>query len=299
MLLCLIALLVFSVLSLFSAKYKKLAKEAWKCAFNAVTLRPCDASAANALRVEVVSALAPKSKTAARFVNKHFLALSYILVFLTFASFAYSAVSIYNFYFYGNCEGPQAKGACILNDITGDYGRFKPPGQLTPPDNYDGLSFGNPSAPIKIIEFGCFTCPYTKEAEEYVRKLRGREDVFYVFKPFPLSNHENSFLTARAVMCASLQGKEWELREIVFRNQEACGAATPSSLLRLYAQEAGLNLTLYDECMEKNLTGPLVAKYFNEGLRAGVYATPTFFINGKPYVGPKAFEEWYNGEFKE
>ena len=92
-------------------------------------------------------------------------------VLITFASFGYSAFGFYNFYFYGNCEGPESTGVCILNDLTGDYGRFSDPKDLIAPTSFDGIVAGNPDSETVIVEFGCFVCPYTKQAEPTMQQL--------------------------------------------------------------------------------------------------------------------------------
>lgn len=293
MVLCIIAFFVFSVLSIFSAKYRPLARKGFECVFRTVTLRPCDTGLDDQIKAELVSAALKRSPAAARFLNAHFALLSWIFVLLTAASFGYMVVGVYNFYVYGNCDGPNAAGACILNDLTGDYGRFSDPKDLVPPTELNGITVGDPNASVKIVEFGCFTCPYTGKAEPVVKQIleEYNDSVFYVFKPFPLPNHNYSFEAARAVLCANRQGKEWELRDRIFAQQEVCAADGHLALKEL-ARQAGLNMTSFDQCYDGNETGAELAGYVRQGKDAHIYATPTFFINGKAIIGPKPIEEF-------
>jgi hypothetical protein len=289
MVLCIIAFFVFAVMSIFSAKYRPLAKESFRCVFRTLMFKPCDTGLDQRIKAEVVAALHKFSAPLAKAVNRYFTALSWFFVIVTVVSLAYTVAGIYNFYFYGNCDGPQAINACILNEITGDYGRFSAPTTLIPPTTLDGITAGNPSANVTIVEFGCFTCPYTKEAEPTMQTLLQMYNgsIYYVFKPFPLPAHNNSFEIAQAVLCSYQQNKSFALQSLVFSNQAQCmsGGATELDTL---AQEAGLNMDQFNTCFDDNETGAQLESYIAEGKASQIYATPTFFINGKPLVGPQS-----------
>ncbi|MFN7990984.1 MAG: thioredoxin domain-containing protein [Candidatus Micrarchaeia archaeon] len=293
MVLCIIAFIVFAVMSIFSAKYRPLARKGFECVFRTVTMRPCDTGLDEQIKADLVSGLMKLSPGAARILNRHFTLFSWIFVLLTIGSMAYAVFGLYNFYAYGNCEGPGATSACILNDITGDYGRFSEPADLVPPVALDGITAGDPNASVRIIEFGCFTCPYTKKAEttmqEVLKEYNGT--VYYVFKPFPLPNHHFSFEAARAVLCANRQGKQAELRSEIFAQQEVCSADGAIAIKQL-ANDSGLDMKEFDRCFDGNETGAELAAYVQQGKDAHIYATPTFFVNGKPVVGPKPIEEF-------
>jgi glutaredoxin len=291
MVLCIIAFFVLAVMSIFSAKYRPMAKEAFGCVFKTVMLKPCDTGLDDRIKADVVSRVMKFSPLAAKFTNRHFTFISWIFVLLTLASFVYSAAGVYNFYFYGNCEGPQSSGACILNDLTGDYGRFSEPTDLVAPTNFDGITMGDPNSSTVIVEFGCFTCPYTGQAEQTMQDLLAKHDVYYIFKPFPLPNHAGSYDAAKAVLCAEKQGKSLELRRRVFAELEICKA--DSSLdMKTLAKEAGLEMESFSQCFDNNETVAELEEYIQQGKDAHIYATPTFFVNGEGVVGPKSLEEF-------
>jgi len=291
-LLCIIAFFVFAVMSIFSAKYRPLAKEAFGCVFKTITLRPCDAGMDDRLKAEVVSGMLKYSPQAARLINRHFVMISWIMVILTLVSFAYTAYGVYNFYYYGNCEGPvENPGVCILNDITGDYGRFSEPKDLVPPTNLDGIRAGDPDAEITIIEFGCFLCPYTGQAEGTIKSLLEKYEINYVFKPIPLPNHKGSYDAAIAVLCANKQNKQWELRQQIFTQQMICAEGGEMDIKGL-AEKADLDMDKFNQCYDNHETSAELEEYIEQGRHANIYATPTFFINGEPLVGPKTLEEF-------
>jgi protein-disulfide isomerase len=280
-------------MSIFSAKYRPLAKEGLRCVFRTITMKPCDTGMDDRIKAELVSGVLKFSPGAARFVNRHFTSLSWIFVLLTVASMLYSAYGLYNFYFYGNCDGPNSVNGCIINDLTGDYGRFSAPTDLIAPKEMDGIAVGNPNASVRIVEFGCFTCPYTAEAEPTIQALLAKYNgsIYYIFKPFPLPNHRYSQDAARAVLCANLQGKPWELRKAIFEQQKVCSTDGVIAIKEI-ANESKLDMAAFNACFDGNETGPALATFIQEGKDAHLYATPTFFINGKPLVGPKSLDEF-------
>ncbi|MEW6749044.1 MAG: thioredoxin domain-containing protein [Candidatus Micrarchaeota archaeon] len=292
MVLCIIAFFVFGVMSIFSAKYRPLAKEGFRCVFRTLTMKPCDTGLDERMKAEAVSLVLKVSPAGAKVVNRHFTAISWVFVLATLLSFAYSAYGMYNFYFYGNCDGPASVQACVLNDLTGDYGRFSEPKDLIAPTDLGGITSGNPDAPVTIIEFGCFTCPYTGQAEITVHKILQdyNDTVYYVFKPFPLPNHANSYEIAEAVLCASRQGKEAVLREEVFEQQQACSVDGSPAIEHL-ARGAGLDMEAFNACMSSGEVASELDRYIQQGKDAHIYATPTFFINGKPLVGPQTISQ--------
>ncbi|MBD3210261.1 thioredoxin domain-containing protein [Candidatus Micrarchaeota archaeon] len=290
-LLCILAFFVFAVLSVFSARYRPLAKEAFACVFKTVTLKPCDTGMDDRLKAEVVSGLLKVSPAAARTVNRHFTVLSWVFVLLTLGSFAYTAFGAYNFYFYGNCDGPQSSNICILNDLTGDYGRFSEPQELVPPENYSGITSGSPDAEIVIVEFGCFTCPYTMEAESAVSLLLKKYDAYYVFKPFPLPRHQQSYEAAKAVLCAERQGMHYQLKNRIFAEQMECSGEGELDLENM-AEQAGLDMEEFNSCFRGGEVSEELDAFVQQGYDSNIYATPTFFINGEAMVGPQTLQEF-------
>jgi hypothetical protein len=108
--LCIVALVVFSVMSVTSTKYKKLARDAFRCVVKTLTLSPCDVGLEQRIKGKVTAKLlwAPRL---ARFFYRHFTLVSWAFTATFFASLIYTAYSIYNFFVYGSCE---PGGACYL-----------------------------------------------------------------------------------------------------------------------------------------------------------------------------------------
>ena len=110
---CLIALGVFAFLGIFSAKYRRWAREAFDCVGRRLTLRPCQTGFDDKVRAKVVSKLLQRNAAAARFTHKHFETLAWIFTILLFASLAYTTYSFYNLAVYGTCD-PSDPGSCVF-----------------------------------------------------------------------------------------------------------------------------------------------------------------------------------------
>jgi hypothetical protein len=111
--LCIIALIVFSVMSVGSAKYKRLARDALKCVAKTLTLSPCDVGLEQRIKGKITAKLLGTPRLA-RFVYRNFTIISWIFTVTFFASMAYSAYAFYNFFVYGSCD---PGGVCYLTAI--------------------------------------------------------------------------------------------------------------------------------------------------------------------------------------
>jgi len=281
--LCFVALAVLAFLSLFSAKYRPLAARAFDCVAKKATLRPCDTGLDDEIRAASIAGIMKLHAPSAAFVNRHFEAFSIAMTIIFFASLFFAAQGVYNFALYGNCNGPEG-GFCIYNGLQ-NKAFLKAPGSL------DGITCGNASASVVVIEFGCYSCPYTKAAEAQVRNLHAKygDRVYFVFKPFPIPSHPYSMEAALAASCANEQGKYWEYRTALFENQKG---VEERGDLAIFEIARNLNMsTGFDACYAGKKFEAFIQQTQREGQDCGIYGTPTFFVNGKPFVGVNAGNE--------
>ena len=110
---CLIALFVFAVLGIFSARYRSLARQAFRCVFLKVTFRPCDVELDTKIKSTLTSKLLKRSPRVARFFYKRFELISWAFTIVFFASMAYTVYGLYNLYVYGTCD-PHSE-VCIFD----------------------------------------------------------------------------------------------------------------------------------------------------------------------------------------
>jgi predicted DsbA family dithiol-disulfide isomerase len=155
-----------------------------------------------------------------------------------------------------------------------------------------GPSLGRPDAPVTIVEFADFQCPYCKEAESTLREVLARhpDDVRLVYRYLPLAAiHPNATLAAQAGVCAGQQGRFWPMHDALFADQDALAAPG----LTATAQRLGLDPGQFSACLSATATGQAVAADVSSADALGVSGTPAFFINGRFISGnvpPEQFE---------
>ena len=145
-------------------------------------------------------------------------------------------------------------------------------------------SLGSPNAPVQIVEFVDFECPYCLESYPIIRSLAAEygERIHYVFRHYPVPQlHERAEDTALAVLCAAKQEKFWPYHDRLFQNQ----AQLSDDDLRVFAESVGLNLSLFDECRRSSETREDLKRDVADGTALGVRGTPTWFINGTKVEG--------------
>lgn len=154
----------------------------------------------------------------------------------------------------------------------------------------DGPSKGNPNAPITIVEFADFECPFCANAQETVDRILETygEDVRYVFRDFPMPFHRFAAKAAEAAHCAGEQGKYWEMHAVLFKNSEALTISD----LKTYATQIKLDSSKFNTCLDTSSTAPLVNESLALVTKLGIRGSPTFFINGRQISGAQPFERF-------
>jgi protein-disulfide isomerase len=146
---------------------------------------------------------------------------------------------------------------------------------------------GPAHAPVTLLEYGDFECPFCGQAFWELKRLEQAvgDRVRVVFRHFPLAQaHPHATLAAEAAEAAGAQGKFWEMHDTLFTNQRALER---SDLLE-YADELGLDRPRFTRALQEHRFLPKVRRDFMEGVRSGVNGTPTIFINGERWNGPYA-----------
>ncbi|MEK6955092.1 MAG: thioredoxin domain-containing protein [Nanoarchaeota archaeon] len=297
MVLCILALPIFAILSIFSVKYRKLTKDSIECLFNTVTLRKCRSGLDERIKSTITGKVMKNSPKTASFIYKNYQIISFIILILFLSSIYYSGAGIYNYIEYGNCNGPESTGFCML-DPTGANSKTSTVDVdlqtelVKPVIEKDDPIIGNKDAELTIIEFGCYSCPYTKKAEETVKQVlenyKGRVNL--QFKTFYIPHHNYSYKAALAADCFLEQDAYEKYHNYVFDEQINHSEKFFEEIPKIL----GIDIEQYNTCMKTE-------KYKNEtdtdndmGLKAGVRGTPTFFINDQVIVGPKPYRTFKN-----
>jgi protein-disulfide isomerase len=161
-------------------------------------------------------------------------------------------------------------------------------------DGFRGYTLGDSSAKVEITEYSDFECPFcanfaTIQMPTIKEQLIATGKVRWRYRDFPIPGHAYGRFAAHVAQCAGEQGKFWEMHDQLFyHHQWAQTGRDPSRLFRDFAQAIGLDLARYDACMKAGRYASRIEFSRQEGLTAMVDGTPTFFINGKKFDGPRA-----------
>jgi protein-disulfide isomerase len=158
---------------------------------------------------------------------------------------------------------------------------------LTPPVTERDHIAGPGDAPVTLVEYGDYECPYCGMAYPIVKAAQRQlaNDLRFVFRNFPLREiHPHAQHAAEAAESAGAQGKYWEMHDTIFEHQHALEDA---DLVR-YAETIGVPAGRVADDLANGTHEKRVREDFRSGVRSGVNGTPTFFINGERYDGPWA-----------
>ncbi len=161
-----------------------------------------------------------------------------------------------------------------------------PPRQTVPTEGSPAK--GPVTAPIEIVEFSDFQCPYCLRVTPTVNQVLKAygDQIHFVYRHYPLPNHPNARPAAEAAVCAADQGKFWPYHDRLFEDPSKLG---PSELKR-DAADLGLDTAKFDACVDSHKFKTTVDADLQTGLEAGVDGTPAFFINGRMISGAQPFD---------
>jgi protein-disulfide isomerase len=143
---------------------------------------------------------------------------------------------------------------------------------------------GPQDAPITLVEFSDFQCPYCAAAVPQINAVLKNypKQVKLIFKEYPLETHSQAALAAAAAVAAQKQGKFWQMHDAMFANRDNLSRQTIMTL----AQQAGLDMKRFASDLNSTEVHETVIRDVQDGDAAGVQGTPTLFINGQRYNGP-------------
>ena len=153
----------------------------------------------------------------------------------------------------------------------------------------DGPAKGPADAPVTIVEFSDFQCPFCSRVTPTLEQVTENygDKVRLVFRQFPLGMHPNAPKAAEASLCAKEQGKFWEMHDAMFGDQNALGVPQ----LKATAAKLGLDGEQFDQCLDSGKYEDAVAADMKAGAEAGVTGTPAMFINGQMVSGAVPYEQ--------
>ena len=169
---------------------------------------------------------------------------------------------------------------------------------LTPPVGERDHIAGPDDAPVTLVEYGDYECPYCGMAHPVVKRAQRElgNQLRFVFRNFPLAEaHPHAQTAAQAAEAAGAQGRFWEMHDIVFEHQDALEVKD----LLGYAASLGLDAEQIARDLEAGTYVKRVKEDFRSGVKSGVNGTPTFFVNGARYDGSWANEKAFIGALRD
>lgn len=165
------------------------------------------------------------------------------------------------------------------------------PVKFNPSDFKGRPSAGPENAPITILEFSDFHCPFCKRVgptlEEVMKNYKGK--VRRIWRHFPLPMHAGADRTHQASECAHEQGKFWEYHDKIFENQ---AQAKNEGALVSFAKQIKLDQNKFKKCLSQEKYKKLIQQEMAKGSKAGVRGTPTLFVNGQRLPGAVPYESF-------
>ena len=156
---------------------------------------------------------------------------------------------------------------------------------LTQPVSARDHAEGPADASVTLVEYGDYQCPYCGAAYPVVKEVQKTlgKKLRFVFRNFPLTQaHPYALIAAEAAEAAALQGKFWEMHDLLFEEQHLL----KPEIIPIWAERIGLNVEPFGNDIKKDVVEKRIQEDRRSGIRSGVNGTPTFFINGSRYDGP-------------
>lgn len=170
-------------------------------------------------------------------------------------------------------------------------GTLAGPMPVAPGDGFTGYAMGSDGAPVEVVEYSDFECPFCArfanlQMPAVRRQLIEAGIVRWRFRDFPLPSHQYARYASHAAHCAGEQGRFWEMHDAIFADHSwAQTGRNPERLFNAMAERVGVDRERYRACMEENRYASRIEAARQEGEALGVGGTPTFFVNGRPYRG--------------
>lgn len=156
---------------------------------------------------------------------------------------------------------------------------------------------GNRESKIILVEYSDFQCPACGAYYPMLKELNKNfgDKIQFVYRQFPLPSHKNARPAAYTSETAGLQGKFWEMHDMIFENQKSWSEKSGASENFLdYAKTIGLDIEKFQNDLNSITVKEKVENDYQSGIQSGVTYTPTFFLNGKKIQNPQSYDEFRN-----
>jgi protein-disulfide isomerase len=296
---CIVSFVVLSIMGIFSASNRELAREALDCVFRRVTFRPCNTGFDEKMKAKILGVVITRSESAARFLNRFFEPLSWAFFAVTLVSLVFFVRGLALYYVTGNCNGESSSAFCVF-DPTGANNKTSQVSAACPiPTTKEQLKVNiqsvdlkalptfNPQADENIIMIACYHCEYSRKAYPMIREIVDRFDVGLTFVHYPVKESTDKFSKLSYCVNKLAPDKFWEFNDSMFEG-EAANLDNDAYLDGLLTQ-AGVDQALIETCTASSETETIVKDQMEQIVHTGFTGTPTVFIKDEVFIGPKPF----------
>ena len=296
---CLLALIVFGIMGIFSASQRALAKEAFDCVFKRVTFRPCNTGFAEKVKGKLLAKVVVRSTFLAKVLNKYYELFSWIFFILMVGSTIWVLHGAYDFYVYGSCNGLNSSGFCAFdpsgsnNAVTAidtTCGITKNAVKTVTLNNVDLSTFPKIETGSKdnVVFIGCYACDYSRKAYPDIQKLIKAKNANFVFAHYPAKGSITDNLADAAYCVYKDYGNQfWDFNSYLFSADK--NYVLDKINLNTMLEKFNFDVKKINECANSTETKKAVDDQVTELKKTGIYGTPTIFINDKAFVGPKPY----------
>lgn len=295
---CIVAFIVLSILGIFSAANRRLAKEALDCVFRRVTFRPCNTGFDEKVKAKILGKVIMRSEKLAAFISKRFEVLAWMFFVIFLAASVFAVRGLVLFYTTGSCNGLNSEAFCVFdpsganNEVSSldETCSVKPKtiNDLTLEGvELDTFPTLNPEMSNRIIFIGCYSCDYSRKTYPLITRLAERYNANLVYLEYPVKL--NSDYLNQVGYCAYRQdpAKYWQMNDLLFSTDK--GNLENQQFIEDSLTRLGLDMPTLDACVNDPQTETVVQQQLEEIRGTNFYGTPTVFLGGDVFVGPKPY----------
>ncbi len=183
-----------------------------------------------------------------------------------------------------------------LIKLAGSPGSSSSLGIKAPPISKSDITKGSSKAKVALIEYSDFQCPACAAYYPLIKQLFSDfgDKIYFAYRFFPLTSiHKNAMIASQAAYAANLQGKFWEMHDLLFQTQTSWAQTdSAAETFVAYAKKLGLDIDKFEKDMNSNEAKNYVANSQNQATAIGINSTPTFFVNGRQLINPRGYDEF-------
>jgi protein-disulfide isomerase len=296
---CIISFVVLSILGIFSASNRELARESLDCVLRRVTLRPCNTGFDEKMKARILGVVITRSEGAARFLNRHFEILSWAFFILLMTSSIYSLRGLFLYYTTGSCSGVNSSEFCVF-DPTGSNNQVSTTSQVctvpvTPQQmainlkDVDLTQFPkfNPEVEENIVMIACYHCDYSRQTYPMIRDLAQRFHVGLTFIHYPVKEATDEFTKLSYCVNKISPEKYWSYNDQMFVGDKT-NLDDPKNINTLLS-DVGIDPVKINVCIADPQTETVVQAQMKQVAHTGFTGTPTVFLKNDVFIGPKPY----------